>query len=172
MGRAAALSPASTMHAWLLAAWIAAAPSHAATPPIDLVRVDKSERRMQLLHDGAVVATFRIALGDNPVGHKQREGDERTPEGRYMLDWKKADSAYFRAIHISYPNADDTRRARARGVPPGGAIMVHGQPNGWAHLEALTQRRDWTDGCIALRNADMQTLWDSVRVPVPIEIAP
>lgn len=127
---------------------------------------------MELLRDGAIVATFRIALGDAPLGHKQREGDERTPEGRYMLDWKKADSAYFRSIHISYPNADDRRRARAQGVPPGGAIMVHGQPNGWAHLEALTQRRDWTDGCIALTNADMQVLWDRVRVPVPIEIVP
>lgn len=144
----------------------------AAAPRVDLVRVDKSERRLWLMHGDAVVASFPVALGGNPVGHKQREGDRRTPEGRYVLDFRKRDSAYFRALHVSYPNADDIARAKRAGVPPGGAIMIHGQPNGMGALAAVTQARDWTDGCIALSNADMQRVWDLVPVPMPIEILP
>src|SRR5690606_20762564 len=97
----------------------------------------------------------RIALGGNPVGHKQQEGDQRTPEGRYVLDYRKPDSAYFRALHVSYPNAADAAAAKARGVSPGGLIMIHGQRNGFGWAAAATQRVDWTDGCIALSNEDM-----------------
>lgn len=141
---------------------------------VDLVRVDKAARTLSLIGNGVVLHRFSIRLGGAPVGHKQREGDRRTPEGRYLLDFRKADSAYYRAIHISYPNAQDRASARRRGVPPGGAIMIHGQPNGLRLAADSTTAipYDWTDGCIALSNADMTTVWNLVRVPTPIEITP
>ena len=141
---------------------------------IDLVKVDKSERSLSLISQGQVLYRFAVRLGGTPLGHKQREGDRRTPEGRYLLDFRKADSAFYRALHVSYPNRDDRANARRLGVPPGGAIMIHGQPNG-LQLTAdstVTIPYDWTDGCIALSNADMTTLWNLVRVPTPIEIDP
>ncbi|MBE1202943.1 L,D-transpeptidase family protein [Aminobacter carboxidus] len=96
--------------------------------PVDLVRVDKSERRLELLFGDKVVRSYAMALGANPVGHKGREGDERTPEGRYVLDWRHPESGYYRSVHISYPNADDVAAAKRAGVEPGGMIMIHGQP--------------------------------------------
>lgn len=159
----------------VLLAWLLPA---GATPPqavrVDLVRVDKAARTLSLIGNGVVLHRFSIRLGGAPIGHKQREGDRRTPEGRYLLDFRKADSAYYRAIHISYPNAQDRASARRRGVPPGGAIMIHGQPNGFRLSADSTQTLpyDWTDGCIALSNADMTTVWNLVRVPTPVEIVP
>jgi murein L,D-transpeptidase YafK len=150
----------------------AAFASAATSPAIDLVKVDKSDRALSLMSQGKVVARFPIVLGGNPAGHKQQEGDQRTPEGRYILDFKKQDSAFFRAIHISYPNQADIRRAQKAGVSPGGAIMIHGQKNGLGWLSALSQRYDWTDGCIALSNEHMQRVWSFVQVPTAIEIAP
>lgn len=141
-------------------------------PVVDLVYVDKSERRLSLMSQGKVLRQFPIALGDRPIGHKQQEGDERTPEGRYLLDYRKPDSAYHRSIHISYPNEIDTEKARLRGVSPGGAIMIHGQPDGWGWLAPFMQQRDWTDGCIALSNEDMEVVWDAVVYGTPIEIVP
>ena len=150
-----------------------AAPASAAAPQaIDLVKVDKSDRVLLLMSHVTVVARFPIVLGGNPVGHKQQEGDQRTPEGHYTLDFKKKDSAFFRAIHISYPNQVDTQRAQNAGVSPGGAIMIHGQKNGLGWLSGLSQQFDWTDGCIALSNEDMQRVWGLVQVPTAIEIAP
>ncbi|HSW14224.1 MAG TPA: L,D-transpeptidase family protein [Solimonas sp.] len=139
---------------------------------VDTVRVVKSERKLSLLSGGTVIREFRVALGGNPGGHKQQEGDQRTPEGRYVLDYRKADSGYYKAIHVSYPNVADIERARRRGVAPGGAIMIHGQRNGLAALSAIAQRFDWTDGCIALTDADMETVWMLVRTGTPIEILP
>ena len=150
----------------------AASVSAAEPTTIDLVRVDKSDRVLSLMSQGSVVARFPIVLGGNPVGHKQQEGDQRTPEGRYILDFKKKYSAFFRAIQISYPNQADIRRAQKAGVSPGGAIMIHGQKNGLGWLSALSQRYDWTDGCIALSNEHMQRVWSLVQVPTAIEIAP
>ncbi len=147
--------------------------AYASAPaPIDLVKVDKSKRTLTLLSQGVVVATFPVALGGNPLGHKQQEGDQRTPEGQYVLDFKKRDSAFFRALHISYPNQADTQHAQQLGVEPGGAIMIHGQKNGLGLLAPIAQRYDWTNGCIALSNADMQTVWDLVQTPTAIEILP
>lgn len=156
----------------LLMATVGAAAVTETSSAVDLVKVDKSERQLSLLSRGKVVAIFHVALGRNPTGHKQREGDRRTPEGRYILDFKKRDSSFFRAIHISYPNRTDARNARRLGVRPGGALMIHGQPNGLESLAAVTQRSDWTDGCIALTNEDMQQVWDLVQIPTPIEIVP
>lgn len=107
---------------------------HSQTLPVgttvDRIVIDKRARTLTLFHDHVVMKTYKVALGRNPQGHKQREGDGRTPEGSYVIDSRKRDSAFHRALHISYPNADDRLRARARGVAPGGAIMIHGLPNG------------------------------------------
>ncbi len=150
---------------------LASVTAHAATQPrVDRVLVDKSDRVLSLIAGNRVIAKFPVVLGGNPIGHKQKEGDERTPEGSYVLDYKKADSAFFLAIHISYPNSGDRQGAKDRGVEPGGAIMIHGQKNGLGWLSFLSQRHDWTNGCIALTNEDMQRVWDLVQVPVPIEI--
>ncbi len=147
-----------------------AAPAVAA---VDLVRVVKSERQLYLLEDGKVVGRYPVALGRNGRdGHKQREGDLRTPEGRYRLDKRNADSAFYKSIRISYPNADDIARAEAAGVPPGGGIMLHGQKNGYGEYWHITQRYDWTEGCIALSDVDMEALWQRVPLGVAIEILP
>lgn len=138
------------------------------------VHVDKSERLLHVYAGARKIATYKIGLGSAPLGHKLREGDRRTPEGRYTLDFKKRDSSYFRAIHVSYPNAADRARARKLGVSPGGDIMIHGESNNALQREAIRHLpyRDWTYGCIALSNEDMQRLWDQVATPIPIDIVP
>jgi hypothetical protein len=156
----------------LLAIALFAGETYAADPRITLVRVDKSERRMELLAGDRIIRSYSIALGDNPVGHKRMEGDERTPEGRYMLDWRNPNSGYYRSIHISYPNEQDKATAGAMGVPPGGMIMIHGQPNGYGWWGWLFQMFDWTDGCIAVDNAAMAEIWKMVPNGTPIEISP
>jgi murein L,D-transpeptidase YafK len=138
----------------------------------DYIRVDKSERRMTLERDGEVIATYKVALGRNPDGHKQQEGDMRTPEGRYTIDWRNPQSKYHLSLHVSYPNKADKERAKEAGVSPGGDIMIHGQPNGMAFAAGLTQTRDWTHGCIAVTNAQMDEIWKAVPDGTPIEILP
>lgn len=144
----------------------------ASASTIDLVRVSKGQRTLELLSGETVVKTFTIALGANPVGHKQQEGDERTPEGRYVLDYRNPNSQYYKSIHVSYPNAADQARARAAGRKPGGDIMIHGQKNGFSGMSRLTQKMDWTNGCIALHDADMEYVWQKVKNGTPIEIKP
>jgi murein L,D-transpeptidase YafK len=139
---------------------------------VDLIQVDKSERRMQLLRKGEVVRSYRVSLGANPKGHKQREGDERTPEGRYRIDGRNPRSKFYKSLHISYPNAQDRRSARSLGVSPGGAIMIHGLPNGWGWAGPFLAPLDWTDGCIAVSDAEMDEIWKAVSVGTPIEIRP
>lgn len=139
---------------------------------IDYVLVKKANRTMQLLSEGKVIKEYDISLGANPVGHKQQEGDERTPEGKYTLDYKLKDSAFFRAIHISYPNEKDKERAKAANVDPGGLIMIHGQKNGFGWLTWAIQWFDWTDGCIAVTNSEMEEIWALVKVGTSIEIRP
>ena len=146
------------------------APAHAQS--IDKVRVLKSERKLQLLSAFVVQKEFKAALGGSPMGHKQREGDQKTPEGNYILDYKKSDSAFYKAIHISYPNAEDIARAKKHGVSPGGQIMIHGQKNGLGWLSGVSQGFDWTDGCVALSNADMEEVWRLVNAGTQIELRP
>lgn len=148
------------------------APVSLAQPSVDFVRVVKSERKLMLFSGGEVVREFRVALGGNPTGHKQEEGDQRTPEGSYMLDYKKSDSAFYKAIHISYPNANDIAAAKQRGVKPGGQIMIHGQKNDIGWLAFLSEFVDWTKGCIALKNEEMDVLWDQITEGTKIEILP
>lgn len=137
---------------------------------IDKVYVDKSERILQLLSGDDVIRTYHVALGDSPAGHKRQEGDERTPIGNYKLDYKNENSKYYRSIHVSYPNAADKAQARNRGVSPGGDIMIHGQPNGYGHLAETTQQRDWTDGCIAVTDDEMDEIMLVYKAGMPIEI--
>lgn len=136
----------------------------------DKVFVDKSARVLQLLDGDKVIKSYHIALGGNPIGHKQQEGDQRTPIGSYTLDYKNEKSQYYRSIHVSYPNAADKARAKERGVSPGGAIMIHGQKNGFGALAALTQQRDWTAGCIAVTDDEMDEIMATVKVGTAIEI--
>ncbi|NRD70321.1 MULTISPECIES: L,D-transpeptidase family protein [Psychrobacter] len=137
---------------------------------VDKVFVDKSERILKLLSKDTVVKSYRIALGDSPIGHKQQQGDQRTPVGYYTLDYKNENSIAHRSIHVSYPNAADKARAKSRGVNPGGDIMIHGQMNGFGHLAGLNQQRDWTDGCIAVTNDEMDEIMAAVKVGTAIEI--
>lgn len=138
----------------------------------DMVLVVKSESMLYLIKNEDVMKAYHVAFGATPKGHKQQEGDERTPEGKYMLDFKKADSAFYKAIHISYPNEDDKKRAKLAGVNPGGSIMIHGQKNGLGWIGWLTQRFNWTNGCIAVSNHAMDEIWNAVDVGTPIEIRP
>jgi len=144
-----------------------------ALPKADFVLVKKSERKLFLLHGGRPFKQYRVAFGDQPKGHKQREGDERTPEGRYELDFKNENSDYYKSIRISYPNRFDRLAAKSAGYSPGGAIMIHGLPGRELELPPRAwQAFNWTDGCIAVTNEEMDEIWSSVDVGTPIEILP
>ncbi|SDO94328.1 L,D-transpeptidase family protein [Ectopseudomonas guguanensis] len=137
----------------------------------DLITVDKRQRRMVLWRQGESLAEYRISLGGaGDEGHKQREGDQRTPEGRYLIDWRNPKSMAHLSLHISYPNEQDEARARAAGYAPGGNIMIHGLANGWGWLGPLHHLWDWTDGCIAVRDDEMRQIWALVPNGTPIEI--
>lgn len=138
----------------------------------DSVLVDKSERKLYLIRDNVKYREFGIALGPRPRGHKLHMGDERTPEGRYQLDFKYENSDFYKAIHISYPNEQDIRRAAEHGVDPGGSIMIHGMPNKATLPPSLIQKFNWTDGCIAVMNEEMDEIWHAVKPGTPIEIRP
>jgi murein L,D-transpeptidase YafK len=136
----------------------------------DKVVVLKGYRRLLLMKGDEVLKTYIVSLGEDPVGPKARRGDNKTPEGSYVLDRHNAHSQYYRSIHISYPNADDLSRARRLGVSPGGDLYIHGLPNDFhGHSEALG---DWTEGCIAVTDAEMNEIWRAVADGTPIEIKP
>ena len=148
----------------------AAAAEGPTLPTADYVLVDKSDRTLTLFAEGRPYRTIRgLQFGDQPRGHKQSQGDERTPEGRYTIDYANPQSSYWLSLHISYPNAADSAYAAAHGRSPGGAIFIHGQPN-W--LPAGRLPGDWTDGCIALSNAEIELLWETVPDGTPIDIQP
>jgi murein L,D-transpeptidase YafK len=136
----------------------------------DQVLVVKSQRTMTLLSHGKVLRSYKVALGGSPVGAKEQQGDHKTPEGRYTLDSRNAKSRFYKSIHVSYPNEEDKRRASQHGVSAGGDIMIHGLPNGFGWLGAAHRARDWTDGCIAVSNEEMDEIWDLVPDGTPIEI--
>ena len=157
----------------LLFAWLFPSLAHASFPPplapkseqADAIRVYKAQRKMELLRDGKMIRTYRIVLGGTPVGHKRQQGDQRTPEGDYTISYRNAQSRFHLSLRVSYPNEADRRQARARGVDPGGDIMVHGAtPVGYTG--------DWTEGCIAVTNAHIEEIWRLVPVGTPIHIAP
>jgi hypothetical protein len=150
----------------------ASAGSAGAYEMADAVLVDKSDRRLYLLRAGRTIAEYPIKLGMNPYGHKQREGDFRTPEGKYRLDWRNPNSEFYLSIKVSYPNREDAAVANERGHRPGGLIMLHGQPNVPKKPPEHYATRDWTDGCIALSNAHMTNVWLRTTAGIPIEIRP
>ncbi|WP_245580452.1 murein L,D-transpeptidase family protein [Anaerobiospirillum succiniciproducens] len=139
---------------------------------VDKVVVYKQYHQMMLYKNNQVVRKYWIALSDRPQGHKIQEGDRRTPEGTYTLDYVKENSYYYRAFHISYPNPQDIANARKRGVSPGGMIMVHGQPPSNSEYHETVQRSDWTNGCIAILNPEMDEFISLVDPGTPIEIKP
>lgn len=130
-----------------------------------LIYVSKSERQLQLFRNDVLLKRYRVRFGRNPQGHKQAEGDERTPEGSYVIDYKNPRSRFHLSLHISYPNAEDRARAKASGLSPGGDIMVHGGNN-------IFRPFNWTDGCIAVTNKQIEEIWRLVEVGTPIEIVP
>jgi murein L,D-transpeptidase YafK len=138
----------------------------------DRVVVLKKERMLKLLRGGKILRTYKVALGGDPVGPKTRQGDHKTPEGVYVLDFRSAHSQFYKSIHISYPNAHDREQARQMGVSPGGDIFVHGLPNGFGSVGAAHRLRDWTDGCIAVTDEEIDEIWQAVPDGTPIEIRP
>ncbi len=138
----------------------------------DKIVVEKSEHRLVLLHQGKPLKVYRIALGPTPVGHKECQGDGRTPEGLYRIDFRKLNSTFHRALHISYPNAHDIKVAKSRGVNPGGAIMIHGLGKRFGWYDNLHHLVDWTAGCIAVTNSEIEELWRAVPDGCPVEIRP
>ena len=132
----------------------------------------KSARKLQLISDGKPVKTYRISLGKQPKGPKVREGDKRTPEGLYWIDWRKKSDKFNLAMHINYPNVSDAATARREGVSPGSMIMIHGTPDSEENPEELFHTLDWTDGCIAMKNYEMREVWNLVPDGTMIEIRP
>ena len=138
----------------------------------DRIVVKKSERKMYLLNNGTAIKEYPVSLGLNPVGHKLQKGDQRTPEGVYVINHRNSKSKYYKSFLFSYPNEQDLRQAKARGVDPGGDLAIHGLPTrseeeAWDYIE-----RDWTDGCIAVTNDQMEEIWHLVDVGTIIEILP
>ena len=134
------------------------------------ILIDKSDRNLTLLRDDQVIMSVPVSLGAVPQGHKVQEGDERTPVGTYQIDWRNQNSVAHLSLHISYPNAADTANAAKLGVSAGGNIMIHGIANGWGFLGKLHRKWDWTNGCIAVTNEEMQKIWSLVPDGTPIEI--
>ena len=146
--------------------------STASFDPADRIVIEKGARRLYLLRGESVLVEYPVRLGLNPYGHKQREGDFRTPEGTYYLSRRNPNSEFFLSVEVSYPNEADRARAREAGVRPGGLIMIHGQPNVPRKSPDYYANNDWTDGCIAVSNSDMVDIWQRTRLGIPIEIRP
>jgi murein L,D-transpeptidase YafK len=138
----------------------------------DRVVVLKKERRLELLSQGKVIRTYKVALGGDPVGPKATQGDHKTPEGVYILDFRNAHSQFYKSIHISYPSEHERALARQKGVSPGGDVFVHGLPNGFGAVGAAHRLKDWTDGCIAVTNEEIDEIWKAVPDGTEIEIKP
>ena len=162
----------------LFAGWVAIGGLQPRLDPLpesiraDFVRVEKGARRLSLYRLGRLLRQFPIALGFRPSGSKVCEGDGRTPEGRYRLDCRNPRSGYHLSMHVSYPDPQDRQRALEGGYDPGGAIMIHGLRNGLGWIGRAHRLCDWTRGCIALTNPEMEDIWQRVPDGTPIEIAP
>jgi murein L,D-transpeptidase YafK len=138
----------------------------------DRIVINKARRELLLLRRGEVIRRYLVALGRQPVGHKQEEGDGKTPEGSYTISGRNPKSAFHRSLRISYPNAADRERALRKGVRPGGDIMIHGLPNGRGDLGAAHRSTDWTEGCIAVTDEEIEEIWRLVADGTPVRINP
>jgi murein L,D-transpeptidase YafK len=139
---------------------------------IDRILVEKAERKLSILRIGNVIKTYRVALGGNPVGAKEQEGDMKTPEGVYTIDYRNPNSDYHLALHISYPSDEDSARAAQRGLNAGFDIMIHGLPNGRGWIGAAHRQKDWTAGCIAVTDEEIEEIWRVTPDGTAIEIRP
>lgn len=146
--------------------------AHPAPTPqkADSILILKEAHVLELLKNGKVIRTYKVALGRGGLAPKEREGDGRTPEGHYIIDSRNAESHYHKALHVSYPNEEDRRRAAKLGVAPGGAIMIHGLPNGLGWLGAAHRLYDWTLGCIAVTDEEIDEIWEMAPIGTPVEI--
>ncbi|HEY6352634.1 MAG TPA: L,D-transpeptidase family protein [Candidatus Angelobacter sp.] len=139
---------------------------------VDQIVIVKSKRTMTLMHHSQALKTYRVALGTAPVGAKEKRGDHKTPEGNYVISGKNPHSQFHLALRISYPNTADRERARKLGVAPGGDIMIHGLMPRYAWLGSRHRETDWTDGCVAVSNAEIEEIWKLVPVGTPVKIRP
>lgn len=153
-----------------------AAVSVSQQPPVaemaDSIVILKKDHLLELVAKGKIIRTYKVALGQGGLAPKQREGDARTPEGHYIIDSRNAASAYHKALHISYPNVEDRKRAAKLGVSPGGAVMIHGLPNGKGWIGAGHRLYDWTLGCVAVTNEEIDEIWKLIPIGTPIDIRP
>jgi murein L,D-transpeptidase YafK len=155
-----------------ITSWCAAKPRTPAVEEADRIVVEKSARTMTLMHGAKVLKTYKVALSREPMGAKEREGDHKVPEGEYVVDSKNSHSRFHLALHISYPNATDRERARKLGVRPGGNIEIHGLDSKYTWVGSLQRQVDWTDGCIAVTNSEIEEIWPMVPVGTPVVIRP
>lgn len=139
---------------------------------VDRVLVVKSSHTMSLMENGRVLRVYKVAIGRGGLGPKERAADNKTPEGDYVIDRKLSKSRFHLALHISYPNAADREHARNAGEDPGGAIEIHGLPDGLGWLGPIQHDANWTEGCIAVSNSEIEEIWQRVAVGTPIEIRP
>jgi len=151
---------------------LASGPAAQTPPKVDRIVIEKSQRTMSLLNGNKVVKTYKVALGGNPKGAKDRQGDHKTPEGVYFVDAKKTNSQFYKALHLSYPNARDRERAKRLGVNPGGDVEIHGLGPKWGWIGARHRATDWTDGCIAVTNEEIDEIYPLIKISTPIEIRP
>lgn len=140
------------------------------TGAVDRIVIDKSDRQMQLIQDGKPVRTYAIALGFTPEGDKERQGDGKTPEGEFTIDRRNDESAFHLSLGLDYPKKEDLIRASAGGYSPGGDIFIHGQPN--ALPDGLKIKGDWTAGCIALTDKEMEVVYSMIEPGTPVFIYP
>ncbi len=136
------------------------------------ILIQKSERKLLLLHDKDILKTYKIALGPNPIGPKMEQGDGKTPEGKYRIDYRNPKSSYHLSLHVSYPNQQDRERAKKLKVDPGGDIMIHGVGKYFGWLDSLQHMTDWTAGCIAVKNEEIEEIWRLVSDGTEVEIRP
>ncbi len=141
-------------------------------PSIDQILVYKSKRQLQLLSQNKVIKEYKIALGGHPTGHKEQEGDRRTPEGSYKIDLKRTNSQFYKSLRISYPNVQDRLQAKIKNVSPGGDIYIHGLPKSFSFIGEFHLKRDWTLGCIAVTNPEIDEIFENVSLNTPITIYP
>lgn len=155
----------------LLVLFVSSAAHASGTIHADKVVVIKNEKLLLLLRNGEILKSYKVSIGRNP-GRRVRRGDNRTPEGLYVIDRRNPKSGFYKALHISYPNASDVRIARKLGVSPGGEVLIHGLPEGFEDLGASHADRNWTRGCIADSNEEMDEIWQLVADGTPVNIIP
>jgi murein L,D-transpeptidase YafK len=137
---------------------------------VDRIVVEKSKRTLKLMDGAKILKTHKVALGGQPVGSKDRQGDHKTPEGIYSVDAKNPNSQFYKALHISYPSQADRTNARKLGMSPGGDVEIHGLGSKWGWIGAKHRLTDWTDGCIAVTNEEIDEIYPLIKVGTPVEI--